>query len=74
MLSRLIWGARVSLTVAFSASAAACIVAPRWALSAGFCGRVAELLTLRSMDIMLCFPPLLLALLVVTLSGRARPR
>ncbi len=69
VLSRLIWGARVSLTVAFSSSAAACIVGTALGLVGGYLGRVAELLTLRSMDIILCFPPLLLALLIVTLLG-----
>ena len=69
VLSRLIWGARVSLTVAFSSSALACIVGTALGLVGGYLGRVAELLTLRSMDIILCFPPLLLALLIVTLLG-----
>ena len=69
VLARLIWGARVSLTVAFSSSAAACIVGTALGLAGGYLGRVAELLALRSMDIILCFPPLLLALLIVTLLG-----
>ena len=69
VFSRLIWGARVSLTVAFSASAAACVVGTAMGLAGGFLGRLAELLTMRSMDVVLCFPPLLLALLIVTLLG-----
>ncbi len=68
-LSRLIWGARVSLTVAVTSSALACLVGTAMGLAGGFLGRVAELLALRSTDIVLCFPPLLLALLVVTLLG-----
>lgn len=38
-------------------------------LIGGFLGRLAELLAVRSMDVVLCFPPLLLALLMVTLLG-----
>jgi peptide/nickel transport system permease protein len=68
-LSRLIWGARVSLAVAASSAAAACLVGTALGLAGGYLGRVAELLALRSADIVLCFPPLLLALLVVTLLG-----
>ena len=68
-LSRLVWGARVSLTVAVLSSGLACIVGTAMGLAGGFLGRFAELLALRSTDIVLCFPPLLLALLVVTLFG-----
>ncbi|MFI5014307.1 MAG: dipeptide/oligopeptide/nickel ABC transporter permease/ATP-binding protein [Hyphomicrobiales bacterium] len=69
VLARLLWGARVSLAVAFSASAAACAVGIALGLVGGFMGRAAELFAVRSMDVVLCFPPLLLALLAVTLLG-----
>ncbi len=68
-LSRLIWGARVSLLVAGASTALACAVGTLLGLAGGFLGRLAELLAVRSMDAVLCFPPLLLALLVVTLLG-----
>ena len=68
-LSRLLWGARVSLAVAAASSALACLIGTAMGLAGGFLGRLAELLALRSVDIVLCFPPLLLALLVVTLLG-----
>jgi peptide/nickel transport system permease protein len=68
-LSRLLWGARVSLAVAAASSGVACVLGTALGLAGGFLGRVAELLALRSMDVVLCFPPLLLALLVVTLLG-----
>ena len=35
----------------------------------GFLRGIVEILALRSIDVLLCFPPLLLALLVVTLLG-----
>ncbi len=68
-LSRLLWGARVSLAVALASSGIACLLGIALGLAGGFLGRLAELLTLRGMDVVLCFPPLLLALLVVTLLG-----
>ncbi len=69
MLTRLLWGARVSLSVATASAAAACILGVALGLAGGFLGRVTEVLAVRSMDLVLCFPPLLLALLVVTLLG-----
>jgi peptide/nickel transport system permease protein len=69
VLSRLLWGARVSLSVAAASAAMACLLGTAMGLAGGYLGRVAELLALRSMDVVLCFPPLLLALLVVTLFG-----
>ena len=69
MLTRLLWGARVSLTVAGASSALACVIGTALGLAGGFLRGVVEFLTVRSMDVVLCFPPLLLALLVVTLLG-----
>jgi peptide/nickel transport system permease protein len=68
-LSRLVWGTRVSLAVAVIATGIACALGVLLGLVGGFLGRFAELVTVRSMDVVLCFPPLLLALLVVTLIG-----
>ncbi len=69
ILSRLVYGARVSLSVALlSAMIAACIGIVA-GLIGGYFGGVSELLTLRVVDIVLCFPPMLLALLVVTMLG-----
>ena len=69
VLSRLLWGARTSLMVAGSSTLLACIVGTVLGLFGGFFRGVAEFLAVRSMDIVLCFPPLLLALLIVTLLG-----
>ncbi len=68
-LSRLLWGGRVSLSVAFSSAALACVAGTALGVLGGFLRGIAELLAVRSMDVLLCFPPLLLALLVVTLIG-----
>jgi peptide/nickel transport system permease protein len=69
VLSRLLWGAQVSLAVAFAAAALACLIGTALGLAGGFLRGLAEVLAIRSMDVVLCFPPLLLALLVVTLLG-----
>ncbi|MGI4939437.1 MAG: dipeptide/oligopeptide/nickel ABC transporter permease/ATP-binding protein [Janthinobacterium lividum] len=69
VLARLLWGARVSLWVAFAATATACIAGTALGMAGGFGGAAAEFLAVRSMDVVQCFPPLLLALLVVTLLG-----
>ncbi|SDR54341.1 peptide/nickel transport system permease protein [Rhizobiales bacterium GAS113] len=69
VLARLLWGARTSLAVAFSAAAAACLVGVALGLVGGYLGRATEFFAVRSMDVILCFPPLLLALLAVTLLG-----
>jgi peptide/nickel transport system permease protein len=69
VLSRLLWGARTSLFIAMSAASLACLFGIILGLLGGFLRGVAEFVAIRSMDVILCFPPLLLALLVVTLLG-----
>ncbi len=69
VLTRLLWGARVSLAVAAASTAIACVLGTVMGMAAGLGGAVAEVLAVRSVDVVLCFPPLLLALLVVTLLG-----
>lgn len=69
VLSRLVWGARASLGVAAASALLACALGTFMGLSGAMLGGAAEFLAVRSMDVVLCFPPLLLALLVVTLLG-----
>ncbi|MBK1657023.1 dipeptide/oligopeptide/nickel ABC transporter permease/ATP-binding protein [Paracraurococcus ruber] len=69
VLSRLVWGARASLTVAFASAAIACVVGTLLGLLGGWFRGLGEFFAVRSMDVLLCFPPVLLALLVVTLLG-----
>ena len=69
VLSRLIWGARTSLGVAFASALFACIGGVALGLIGGWLRGLGELLTVRLIDVILCFPPILLALLVVTLLG-----
>jgi peptide/nickel transport system permease protein len=69
VLSRILWGARTSLLVAALATAAAATAGTLLGLLGGYYRGLVELVTLRFAEIILCFPPLLLALLVVTLMG-----
>jgi peptide/nickel transport system permease protein len=69
VLSRIIWGARASLTVAFVSAMLAGVIGVTLGLLGGYARGLVEILTVRSMEAIVCFPPILLALLVVTLMG-----
>ncbi|MDX3809638.1 ABC transporter permease [Bosea thiooxidans] len=69
VLSRLVWGARTSLSVAFASALVAGLVGVTLGLIGGWARSWGAFLTVRSVEIIMCFPPVLLALLVVTLLG-----
>jgi peptide/nickel transport system permease protein len=69
VLSRILWGARASLAVAFLAALISGVIGTTLGLIGGYFRGLVEILTVRSAEAVLCFPPLLLALLVVTLMG-----
>lgn len=69
VLARLVWGARASLTVAFASSIVAGIVGVVLGLVGGWARTWGASVSMRSVEIIMCFPPVLLALLVVTLLG-----
>ena len=69
VLSRLIWGARTSLSVAFASASLSCLLGTALGLIGGWFRGAGALLALGSAEVILCFPPVLLALLVVTLLG-----
>lgn len=69
LLSRLVFGARIELVVALGATAIAVVVGTLLGLAGGFYGRWVETVTMRSVDVILAFPPIILALLVVTIYG-----
>jgi dipeptide transport system permease protein len=69
MLSRLIYGARYSLFVGCIVVSGALIVGVAVGLIAGFFGGIADTLIMRTMDIILAFPSLLLALTLVAVLG-----
>ena len=69
ILSRLIWGARISLRVSFEIVALAAIVAIPLGLIAGFFRGAVDSVIMRTMDALFSFPPLILALTVAALLG-----
>lgn len=65
LFSRVLWGARVSLPVAFVAVAVGLIVGGLIGLVSGYAGGVVDLLLMRLMDALLAFPALILAIAIV---------
>lgn len=69
LLSRVLYGARVSLAVGVASVAAASAVGLLVGASAGFLGGLVDLVVMRVVDILLTFPVILLALLMVATVG-----
>jgi peptide/nickel transport system permease protein len=69
VLSRLIFGARVSLTVAFVAAGLAALIGSLLGLCAGFLGSAADTVVSRLVDVWMAFPPVLLSILLVAILG-----
>jgi dipeptide transport system permease protein len=69
ILSRLIYGARLSLTIGISVVAVSVAVGTVLGLVAGFMRGVVEILIMRAMDIILTMPSLLLAIVIVAVLG-----
>ena len=69
ILSRLIYGARISLTVAFSAVGIALVVGTCLGMSAAYFGGWVDMLIMRAMDVLLCFPTIILAIAIIAFLG-----
>ncbi len=69
MLSRLVWGARVSIAVGVAATLVAAIVGSTIGLVAAYFGKVADNVLMRGVDMLMAFPYLLLALAIVAALG-----
>jgi peptide/nickel transport system permease protein len=69
LLSRVLWGARVSLPVAFVAVAVGLFAGGLIGLVSGYAGGIADLLLMRFVDALLAFPGLILAIAVVAALG-----
>ena len=69
MLSRLIHGARLSLTIGISVVAISTAAGVMLGLLAGFARGVVEITIMRAMDILLTMPSLLLAIVIVAVLG-----
>jgi len=71
VLSRIVWGARISLGVGAAAVALAAAGGVSLGLLAGYFGGLVDSLIMRLMDVILCFPPILLGIAVVGFAGRS---
>lgn len=69
ILSRLLWGARISLTVSLGAIAVACVIGGSIGMVSGYIGGPFDLFVMQVMDVLLSFPSLILGLIVVALLG-----
>jgi peptide/nickel transport system permease protein len=69
VLSRVIYGSRVSLTVAFVAAGLACLIGSLLGLMAGYLGAVADAVISRLVEIWMAFPPVLLSILLIAVIG-----
>lgn len=69
VLSRIIYGSRIALTVAFVAATAACLVGSVLGLLAGFFRGWVDQVVSRIVDIWMAFPPVLFSILLVAVLG-----
>ena len=67
VLSRMIWGARISLKVGFVATGIAILIGTILGAVSGYYGRWIDAVIMRFVDIMLCFPAFFLILAVIAL-------
>lgn len=69
VFSRILEGARVSLSVGFIAIAFATVIGVSMGLLAGYVGGKLDNITMRIFDVMLAFPAILLAIIVMAILG-----
>ena len=68
-LSRILWGARISLTIGLLAIGVAMVIGSVIGLVAGYFGGRADIIIMQTMDVLLAFPSLILGLIVVAMLG-----
>ena len=69
MLSRLIYGARVSLFIGFSVMVVSTIVGVALGLLAAWFGGIVDVVIMRVMDLIMAIPSLVLAILIIAIIG-----
>ena len=69
LLSRLLWGTRLSLLVGFSAALIAAIIGSILGAIAGYYGNKTDNIIMRFVDVLMAFPYILLALAIVAALG-----
>jgi peptide/nickel transport system permease protein len=73
ILSRVIYGARISLTAGLAAVAIATGVGTIIGVVSGYFGRWSDSVLMRLMDVLLAFPSILLAIVIVSVLGPSLP-
>ena len=69
ILSRLLWGARLSLVISTSSIFAAVIIGGIIGILAGYIGGRFDMVVMQAMDVLLSFPSLIMGLMVVAMLG-----
>ncbi len=69
LLSRLIYGTRISLLVGVTAQAISMLLGTALGMAAGYYGRTTDIVLMRVVDVLMAFPFILVAILVVAAVG-----
>ena len=69
VFARLVYGARASLEIGIGATVLGVLAGSALGLVAGLAGPIGDGVLMRVIDVLLAFPPLLLALLIIALAG-----
>ncbi len=69
VLSRIIFGARTSLEIAFLSTSIALVIGVTFGTLSGFYGGIVDSILMRLMDIFLAFPGMILALAIISIVG-----
>jgi peptide/nickel transport system permease protein len=69
ILSRIMWGARISLTIGLVSISIALVIGTLIGLIAGYYGGRLDIIVMQTMDVLLAFPSLILGLIVVAMLG-----
>ena len=67
--ARTVWGARLSLFIAFATILLACIVGMILGVICGYFGGTVDAIVMRIVDVFMCLPPLLFSLSIVSALG-----
>ncbi len=69
ILSRIVWGARISLVIGLLAILSAMLIGSFIGIVAGYFGGRLDIVLMQAMDVLLAFPSLILGLIVVAMLG-----
>jgi ABC-type dipeptide/oligopeptide/nickel transport system permease subunit len=69
VLSRLIYGARISLSVALVSTILSKLIGVSWGISTGYLGRSFDLVSQRIVEVLLAFPGIILSMLLLAALG-----